>query len=175
MLNKEQIRNLIEKENLIENYIDCNTQLTPNGFDLTAAEVFAFTSPGSIDFSNSERVIPQGEKITSQKKDPQDRFGWWHLSPGVYKVRTNEKINMPSTLTALAFSRTSLLRMGAFTQNGVWDAGFRGVSEFILVVGNQKVVSIKENARIIQLIFVPVAETEAYNGIYQNFGEQHEQ
>ena len=58
--------------------------------------------------------------------------------------------------------------MGAFTQNGVWDAGFKGKSEFILIVQNPKGVKIKENARIIQLVFFRVEETEEYNGIYKH-------
>ncbi|MBN2482711.1 MAG: deoxyuridine 5'-triphosphate nucleotidohydrolase [Candidatus Omnitrophica bacterium] len=175
MLNKEQIKKLIREDGLITGYVDLDVQLTPNGFDLTAGEIFVWTEGGSLDFSNSERIVPQGQEIAPQKKDPQDRFGWWYLQKGVYKVRTNEKVNMPATLTALAFSRTSLLRMGAFTQNGVWDAGFKGKSEFILVVENEHGISLKENARLIQLIFLPIAETEQYNGIYQNFGDRNEQ
>ena len=58
--------------------------------------------------------------------------------------------------------------MGAFTQNGVWDAGFSGKGEFILVVQNDKGIKVKENARIIQLVFFRVDETESYNGIYKN-------
>ena len=168
MINKEQLKKFIKEHKLIEEYIDLDTQLTPNGFDLTAQEVFEFTEAGSVDFSNKERVVPPCTSIVPQKINPGDNFGWWRLSQGTYKVRTNEIVNLPNDLTACAFPRSSLLRVGAFVQNGVWDAGFCGRSEFVLVVGNPEGLKLKQNARIIQLIFFPVSETEGYKGIYQN-------
>ena len=168
MLNKQEIKQLIEKEKLIENYINLDKQLTPNGFDATVNAIFEFDSQGALDFSNNERVLPKGRQIPPEKKKEDDKYGWWQLSPGAYKVKTNEQINMPNNLVALAFSRTSLLRMGAFTQNGAWDAGFKGKSEFILVVQNPHGISIKQNARIVQLVFLRVEETEEYEGIYKH-------
>lgn len=75
---------------------------------------------------------------------------------------------MPNNLTALAFTRTSLLRMGAFTANGAWDAGFCGKSEFVLIVENPFGIELKQNARVVQLVLMPVDETESYNGIYKH-------
>ena len=168
MLNKEQIKKLIAERKLIEDYINLDTQLTPNGFDLTAGKLFCFRSSGALDFSNSERVIPEGKALLPKKNNPKDKFGWWKLKKGAYKIRTNETVNLPNDLVALAFSRTSLLRIGAFTQHGVWDAGFSGRGEFILVVENPKGIKLKENARITQLIFLPTQETEGYKGVYKN-------
>ncbi len=166
MLNKEQIRQLIETSKLIEGYINLDSQLTSNGFDLTAGGVFEFISQGAIDFSNQERLVPQTKEIFPRKMSPEDKFGWWFLKKGPYKIRTNETINLPNNLAALAFSRTSLLRIGLFTQHGVWDAGFKGSGEFILVVENPAGARIKQNARLAQLIFLAVEETEGYKGIY---------
>ncbi len=169
MLNREEIQRLIKEKNLIEGYINLDTQLTPNGFDLTVAGVFEFNTPGALDFSNKEREIPESKEILAKKKNLKDKFGWWRLAKGAYKIRTNEIVNLPYDLVALAFSRTSLLRMGAFTQHGVWDAGFRGKGEFILVVTNPKGLKLKQNSRIAQLIFIKINKTEqGYRGIYQN-------
>ncbi|MDD5195474.1 MAG: deoxyuridine 5'-triphosphate nucleotidohydrolase [Candidatus Omnitrophica bacterium] len=168
MLNKEQIKRLILERKLIEGYIKLETQLTPNGFDLTCGNIFEFNSCGCLDFSNSERVIPECRELIAQKKGPQDKHGWWNLAQGIYKIRTNEIVNLPKTLVALSFSRSSLLRMGAFTQHGVWDAGFCGRGEFILSVGNPKGIQLKQNCRIAQLIFLSTEETEGYKGIYNN-------
>jgi dUTP pyrophosphatase len=168
MLNKQEIKKLIEEKKLIEGYINLDVQLTPNGFDLTVSKIFAFDKAGSLDFSNKERVVPEGEEITTEKKKPEDKFGWWNLKKGIYKIRTNETVNLPKDLVALAFSRTSLLRMAAFTHHGVWDAGFSGRGEFILSVENPKGIEIKQNARLAQLIFLNVNETEEYQGIYKN-------
>ena len=106
MLNKQQIRTRIEGENLIEGYISLEKQLTPNGFDLTVGRVFSFASSGSLDFSNKERVVPEGKESVPLKQKSDDTFGWWDLSKGAYKVRTNETVNLPGNLIALAFTRT---------------------------------------------------------------------
>ncbi|MBU0693182.1 MAG: deoxyuridine 5'-triphosphate nucleotidohydrolase [Candidatus Omnitrophica bacterium] len=199
MLNKDEIRQLVEKDVLVENYINQEKQLTPNGFDLTVEKIFEFNLGGALDFSNKERIIPETKEILPKRDNPQDKtppskvlggslqpvdkappskvlggsipvdkYGWWQLKKGTYKIKTNEIVKIPNNLVAFAFSRTSLLRMGAFTQHGVWDAGFRGKSEFILVVENPGGIKIKENARIVQLIFFRVEETEGYKGIYQD-------
>lgn len=169
MLNREEIKQLLDSHGLIKDYIDLDTQLTPNGFDLTVKNIFEFESDGAIDFSNKERKIPEGKEMAPQKQNPQDKFGWWNLKKGVYKIRTNETVSLPQDLIGIAFSRTSLLRMGAFTANGVWDAGFKGKSEFILVVENPYGIKIKQNARIIQLVFLRINETaQGYDGIYNN-------
>jgi len=51
LLNKDEIRALIEEQGLISNYVDLDTQLQPGGFDLTLREVHSFASGGSVDFS----------------------------------------------------------------------------------------------------------------------------
>lgn len=169
MLNKHEIKERVLSRELIQGYIDLDIQLTPNGFDLTAASVFEFNEAGALDFSNKERIIPVGKEIAPKKRLPEDKFGWWNLKKGTYKIKTNETVNLTNDLIALAFSRTSLLRMGCFTQHGVWDAGFKGKGEFVLVVDNPEGVSLKQNARIAQLIFMSINEIDkGYSGIYQN-------
>ena len=168
MLNRQEIQKLIEEKQLITDYIKLDIQLTSNGFDLTAASVFEFVAAGILDFSNNERVIPQVREILPKKNKSEDKFGWWVLKKGAYKIRTNEIVNLPKDLVAISFPRSSLLRMGAFVQNAVWDAGFRGKGEFILVVQNPKGLRLKQNARVVQLIFNKISQTnQSYQGIYQ--------
>lgn len=169
MLNEDQIEKLIEEKDLIQDYFDLDIQLTPNGFDVTVGQLFEFDSKGAVDFSNSEREIPEGKEIYTQKQSPKDKYGWWDLESGLYKVRTNEKFNLPHNLTAIAFPRSSLLRMGVFTHTAVWEAGFRGKAEFLLRVGDQG-VRIKQNARVTQVMFEEIKEVDqGYDGRYQNY------
>ena len=58
MLNRKDIMALIKEQKLVEGYIDLDTQVTPNGFDLTAGALFSLESAGCVDFSNKERVLP---------------------------------------------------------------------------------------------------------------------
>ncbi|MFP4116552.1 MAG: deoxyuridine 5'-triphosphate nucleotidohydrolase [Candidatus Aenigmatarchaeota archaeon] len=167
MLNKEEIVDLIESEDLVENLPHLETQIQPNGFDITVDKIFSFSGSGKLDFSNSEREIPETEEIKPEKKKEEDNYGWWKLEKGTYKVRTNERFNMPNDLAGIVFPRSSLLRMGCTTETGVWDAGYSGKAEFLLIVENEEDVEIKENARIAQLLFIPIDEVEeGYRGVY---------
>lgn len=168
MLNRQEIKELIEQKSLVSKYIDLAIQLTPNGIDLTVGKIFEFKDCGILDFSNKQRRLSECIELVSEKENPGDKFGWWLLKKGIYKIRANEVVNLPLDLVGIAFPRSSLLRLGAFTQTGVWDAGFRGESEFVLVVENPNGIKIKQNSRIIQLAFLRMNETIAgYNGIYQ--------
>jgi dUTP pyrophosphatase len=169
MLNRQEIEKLIKEKSLVAGYIDLNTQLTPNGFDLTAACIHSFSSAGSLDFSNKERKLPACKEVIPRKKNKGDEFGWWHLKKGIYKITANETVTLPKDILAVSFPRSSLLRMGILTHTGVWDAGFSGRSEFVLVVENTRGARIKQNARLVQLIFQGINETShGYQGIYQN-------
>lgn len=169
MLNKQEIEKLIKRNDLIKNYPHLETQLTQNGFDLTVEKVFKFKGQGKLDFSNSEREIPEAEEIKPNKENEEDKYRWWNLKQGSYKIKTNEKINLPNNLVGFMFPRSSLLRMGAFTQNGFWDAGFEGKGEFILVVKNKSGIKLKENARINQIAFEKIDEVEqGYQGVHKN-------
>ena len=168
MLNDEEIKRQIREKGLIKDFIHLETQATPNGFDLTVNKIFEFNGAGALDFSNKERQIPAEKELAHKFKNPGDKFGWWNLNKGAYKVKTNECVSLPNDLVAVAFPRSSLLRMGAFTQTAVWDAGFRGISEFILIVNNPNGIRVKQNARIVQLVFLKINEVaQGYQGIYQ--------
>ncbi|MDD5255011.1 MAG: deoxyuridine 5'-triphosphate nucleotidohydrolase [Candidatus Omnitrophica bacterium] len=168
-MNSKELLRLIKAKNLISGYIHLDTQLTPNGFDLTAGSIFSFSSSGALDFSNKERVLPREKELIAKKNRGSDTAGWWSLKKGAYKVRTNETVCLPPDCIAIAFPRSSLLRMGVFCHNGVWDAGFCGRSEFLLVVENPAGLKLKQNARVVQLVFMRLSGAhKTYKGIYQN-------
>ncbi|MCD6522599.1 MAG: deoxyuridine 5'-triphosphate nucleotidohydrolase [Candidatus Diapherotrites archaeon] len=163
ILTDEDIRQMIDSNPpLIDNYISLKHQLQPNGFDLTAHEIYVFETAGRIDFSNKERQFPAVKPIVFNNM-------WAHLDPGVYKVKTNEYLNLPKDIIAIAQTRSSLLRMGAYTLHGVWDAGFHGKSEFSLVVMNPHGIDIKQNARVAQIVFIRLDKetVEEYKGIHK--------
>jgi dUTP pyrophosphatase len=70
---------------------------------------------------------------------------------------------------ALARPRSSLLRCGVNIGTAVWDAGYSGRSQSLMLVYNPRGFRIQKNARVAQLIFMPLTtETEGYSGKYQN-------
>ncbi len=163
MLSRKQLFELINKDPpLIEGFIDVEKQVQVNGVDLTLASVERMTSAGQVDFDNSERKLPETVRV-----EPVN--GWYELSPGSYKIVLNEVVHIPTNFMAIGRPRSSILRSGASIATAAWDGGYNGRSESLLVVYNPAGIRLKENARVLQLVFLPLKEeTEAYSGIYQN-------
>jgi len=108
--------------------IDAKIQVQPNGVELTLQRVEIHETPGAVAFDNSERILPQTKTICF------DEEGWVHLPKGSYKIVFNEIVNIPKNIAAIAKPRSSLLRCGATVETAVWDAGYSGRSESLLVV-----------------------------------------
>ncbi len=160
VLSAKEIKERIEKEGLIRDYIDLETQLQPNGFDCTLKSVARLKSPGRIDFDNSERKLPELEEIKFEN--------WVFLPKGVYRAYLNEVVKLGKDIMAIARPRSSLVRCGANVLTAVWDAGYEGRSEVGLVVYNEYGIWLKRNARIVQLVFIELtSETKEYAGIYK--------
>jgi dUTP pyrophosphatase len=165
MLSRDELRERIDLEiPLVENMIDKDTQLQPNSVELTLRSVETLKGPGAIDFDNSHRRVPDSENIEF------DSEGWILLAPGTYKVTFNEIVNIPLDLAAIARPRSSLLRCGVTVESAVWDSGYKGRSESMLVIHNPYGFRVKRNARLLQLVFYSLHRqvSQGYNGRYQN-------
>ena len=165
MLSHDELIYLLTKNPpLVEQMIDPAVQVQPNGIELTLQRVEAHESSGAIAFDNSERKLPQTKNIEFDKE------GWVHLPKGSYKIVFNEIVNIPKNIAAVAKPRSSLLRCGATVETAVWDAGYSGRSESLLVVYNEKGFKLRKNARVLQLLFFRLGEdvSQGYSGVYQN-------
>jgi len=161
MLARSEIQRLID-EGLIEGAPDIASQLQPNGFELTLRDVEIFCSAGKLGIDERELAI---SKPLSFEKN-----GWLFLPPGAYKLRFNEIVRLPKGYGALAKPRSSLLRCGVAIHTAVWDAGYKGRGECLMVVYNTKGFWIRKGARILQLVFFKlIGESgEGYEGMFQN-------
>ena len=149
----------IKQKNLIETLSDI--QFQPAGVDLSLKEVHKFISPGKIDFGNKERKLSETQKLTFEN-------GELFLPKGVYKIVYNEYVKIPKDCLAFFLTRSSLLRCGAHVVSAVWDPGYEGRGESLLCVENELGITFKENARVVQLVFIKL-ENEAkdgYAGVY---------
>jgi len=161
ILGKTELTKLLDS--LAGNAIDPQSQLQVNGFELTVARVETFEGPGRIGFSNDERALP------SAKAMEWGEDGWLFLKNGSYKIIFNEIISIPKDVCAIGLPRSSLLRMGVSVHTAVWDAGYRGRSEALLVVYNKDGFYIKKDARAVQLLFMGLGSSqEGYGGRYMN-------
>ena len=151
---------------LLEECLDINEQLQPNGFDVSLRSVSAFnadSAPGSIGVCDGHRVLPENSELAF------DSDGWLRLEPGPYLITFNEIVNLPRRIMALARPRSSLLRSGVVIHTAVWDAGYSGRSQALLVVHHPAGFRIRHDARVAQLVFFPLdaADTRGYSGRYQ--------
>jgi dUTP pyrophosphatase len=163
VLSGRDILSLINAEPpLIEDYTSLEEQLQPNGFDITVRDIALLQNPGQIAADNSRRIISELAPLAF------DGLGFIDLVPGVYSITYNEIVHLPNNLMALARPRSSLLRCGVTVGTAVWDAGYSGRSQSMLVVYHPQGFRLQKNARVTQLVFMKVTgETDGYNGAYQ--------
>lgn len=164
VLSREQLKSRIEGEPpLIEQWLDLETQLQPNGFDLTLREIGRFRGAGTIAADNAGRVLPDLTPLSISTD------GFWHLGSGAYHVVFNEVVQLPNDLMALGRPRSSLGRCGVSIHTAVWDAGYHGRSTSLLIVSNPDGFRIERDARVLQLVFFGLARaaSEGYRGVYQ--------
>ena len=163
VLSKKDIEELLRyKPPLVEGMLQPKEQLQPNGVDLTLRSISILQSDGKIAVSNNQRVVSDLSPLVF------DGLDFIQLMPGICSITFNEIVNLPKNIMALATPRSSLLRCGVTVNTAVWDAGYCGRSESLLVVYNPQGFRLQKNARIIQLVFFRLEnETEGYNGTYQ--------
>lgn len=135
----------------------------PNGIDLTLDAIFVWRGAGALGCANADRVLPDREEVAF------DASGWVDLAAGTYGIRYGEIVSLPTDRGGLCFPRSSLLRMGVQVPTAVWDAGYSGRGEGLLVVGNPGGARLQRGARIAQLVVFALSEGAArgYAGQYQ--------
>jgi dUTP pyrophosphatase len=163
ILSQQDIYRLLKQQPpLVEGYVNLSEQVQPNGIDLTLRDVALLQSPGRITVSNAQRLIPDLAPLVFDGMDFID------LMPSAYVITYNEVVHLPKDIMALGRPRSSLIRCGVTIEMGVWDAGYSGRSQSLMVVYNPGGVRLQRNARVVQLVFLQLTqETEGYRGVYQ--------
>ena len=164
VLSRKDIRQMLQQTPpLVEGYLNLEQQLQPNGFDITLRDIAMLQTSGQIGVDNAQRQLPDLAPLIF------DGLGFVELIPGSYLITYNEVVHIPTNLMALARPRSSLLRCGVNIGTAVWDAGYSGRSQSLLIVYNMNGFRLQKNARVAQLVFFPLmSDTEGYSGKYQN-------
>ncbi len=162
ILSKQDIHRLLQQEPpLLEDYINLEEQVQPNGIDLTLREVALLQTSGKIAVNDKQRLVSDLAPLVF------DGLGFIDLVSGAYIITYNEIVHLPNNVMALARPRSSLLRCGVTVNTAVWDAGYSGRSQSLMVVYNPQGFRLQRNARIVQLVFLQLTqETEGYQGAY---------
>ena len=142
-LDRSSIGHMIKwPPHLLEGFLSLESQLQPNGFDMTVRDVARLTNPGAMGKEDYDRVLSEAEPIEFRTD------GWLQLEPGPYLITFNEVVNLPLGVMALGQPRSSLLRSGVSIHTAVWDAGYHGRSQALLVVYNLSLIHISEPTRL---------------------------
>lgn len=138
-------------------------QIQPAGLELTVRAVSEFEGNGVIGFHNDVRWLPSTQIIDW------DEDNAMFLDVGAYLVDLNEIVSIPADKVGIALPRSSLLRMGVTLGTALWDPGYSGHGQVLLIVHNPEGFVIYKDARILQLVLLTMTEEskQLYNGIYQ--------
>lgn len=145
---------LIKLLNLNRDQVDCS------GLKLHIDKVFTFHSKGGL-YANSKKLSEVEEVLPNEN-------GVYVLSPGAYRIRYKEVVKVPENAIALAIPRSTLLRNGATIFTAVWDPGYEGRGEGLMVVFNPLGIEIERGAQVAQLIYVMLDRVTnfVYKGSY---------
>jgi hypothetical protein len=127
------------------------TQSHDDGFDLTVDRVLDVAGPGRIDFGGGELEPAATEPVPTEKRDPGDDYGWWHLDAGRYLLEHNESVAGDSHRIAVQ-PRTELLERGGSHPTVTVEA----LPLMPLSVGGAGLL-LKENARVSTVVAAEAA------------------
>ncbi|MFB6183894.1 MAG: deoxyuridine 5'-triphosphate nucleotidohydrolase [Haloarculaceae archaeon] len=137
------------------------SQVQPNGVDLTLDAVFEQVEPGRIE-RDGKTVGDRRQLDPATSNDGRDVY---RLPPGGYVVRYAETVHIPDEHVGFLYPRSSLLRNSCMLDTAVWDAGYEGRGEGLLEVYHE--IELEAGARIAQLVLAGADHEGTYEGSYQ--------
>jgi hypothetical protein len=141
---------------IVTNYIHEGKQFSEDGTSavLTAGRIGRVTTGGALDFGGSEYAQARVSWLEPQKQSPDDKYGWWKLSQGEYRLELNESVSLPGdgSKRVLFHPWSEAAKAGLSHPSEVISAS-RSPIVTHLTVGPQG-LSIKENARVSQVTVI---------------------
>jgi len=132
------------------------SQVQPNGVDLTLGAVYEQTTAGRIE---------RGGKTVGDRRVIDAENGVYSLERGGYVVEYDDRVVIPEGHVGLLLPRSSLLRNSCMLDTAVWDAGYAGRGEGLLEVHHP--IELERGARIAQLVLAEADHEGVYEGSYQ--------
>ena len=113
------------------------------------------------DLTNEFRSLPRTEELTWRGNEP------LLLKAGAYLITYSEEIAVPLDCAGLVLPRSSLLRCGTTLHSALWEPGYRGRGQGLMLVHHP--IALHPKARVAQYIQISLetAAVVAYTGAYQ--------
>jgi deoxycytidine triphosphate deaminase len=129
---------------LFDNFISDKKQVSENAVDLTVKAVYRLTGGGCLDFGGSEYNASEIEEVVPLLKNPEDKYKWWILDPGIYLMEYNESLNIKEGCKALIQMHSRLMPSGVFHPTIICE----DFKEFKMPLMAAVMTRIKQNARV---------------------------
>ncbi len=166
ILGIEKLKKLVQEKGLVENLCD-REKNNPEGagFDLRMGEVFELTGEGFLGIE--DRDTPDIKSVAKFDENGEEQF--FTFEPGkYYLIKTVEKMNLPTDLSGVIFSRGTLFRSGVTLYNGIVHGGYQGELTFGLCNQGASNIKIALGARVAHIVFHEVlGESNQYRGQWQ--------
>jgi len=135
----QRVRNLVSDKHQVHAY----------AIELTAKLIYRLNPTGEVDFGGSEYVPAEAHPLPSHQKHSQDRYQWWTLMHGAYRVEFNETLELADDEIALLEPHWRLLRAGAEHPMQFLRGAISPLTTLLSVTCAQ--LQIKQNARVSSL------------------------
>ncbi len=136
-----------------------DSQVQPNGVDLTLGAVFEQVEPGRI--GREDKTVGDRRECEPVETAPPT----YRLDPGGYVIQYGDRVRIPEGHVGFIYPRSSLLRNSCMLDTAVWDAGYEGRGEGLLEVYHT--VELEAGARVAQLVLARADHEGTYDGTYQ--------
>lgn len=136
---------------ILENIIHEETQF-PDGRNIayvTVARVGKLSGAGSLDFGGSEYEEADVDWIEPKPRSEDDKYGWYDLEQGSYRIEFNESIDLPDDTGVLLQIWDQALKNGVTHPTEVLTQSRKPL--FTQIHVSEAGIHIKENARFSEL------------------------
>lgn len=142
---------MAELKSIVQNLIHEPTQIPEDEsvVYLTVKRIGKLREPGALDFGGSEYIKATVDWIEPHKRHPDDKYGWWELTQGLYRVELNESLEIPEEVRVQLQIWSQALQNGILQPAQIIEKSQKTVATQIHV--SESGVGIKENARLSEI------------------------
>lgn len=138
----------------IHNLVHQDTQQQEYCLDLTLSEIHEFTGAGSLDFGGSEFEPASTQIMKPEKKNTDDKYGWWKLSGGIYRAVCNESFKPLENHSIFITPHVHAQEAGLMVNTVIADRNQNSDAIRLLIQVPDAGCNIKENARFASAFMV---------------------
>jgi len=137
-----------ELTSIVKNLVNEPTQVPEDEsvVHLTVNRIGKLVKPGALDFGGSEYTEATVKWLEPKKRDPEDKYGWWELDQGLYRIEFNESLEIPEGTRVQLQIWSGALRNGILHPAQIIERSQNPLGTQIHV--SESEVGIKENARL---------------------------